>query len=113
MSELKDRVESIIRYTAKHYWPPEGSPVLGVEIELLEHCPDPMFSPNDRHGFRVRKVEWYADRKHKKYGLSWKTGEWVLVQQGENYAEETFLECKPRPQSHPDPACPPASPTTD
>ncbi|MFA5053818.1 MAG: hypothetical protein WC565_07155 [Parcubacteria group bacterium] len=95
MSDATDLIESAIRYAAKHYWPPDGSPVLGVEIELLERLPDAL-SPDEPPGFRVRKVEKYANDKFKKYGLSWKTGEWILVQQGEGYAEETFLECKER-----------------
>lgn len=109
MSELGDLIESSIRYAAKHYWPSEGSPILGIKIELLERLPD-VLSPDEPPGFRVRKVEKYADDKFKKYGLSWKTGEWILVQQGEGYAEETFLERKPRPQSYPDPASQPACP---
>jgi hypothetical protein len=107
MSEMAALVESAIHHAAKHYWPPEGSPILGIEIELLERLPD-ILTPDNPPGYRVRKIEKYADDKFKKYGLSWKTGEWILVQQGESYAEETFLECKPRSQPYPDPTYPPA-----
>ena len=100
MSKLADLIVEIIQKVSKDYWPPEGAPVRSVEIELLYRPLDILFSSfsvcEEEHkaGYRVRKVERFDDHRFKKYGLSWMTGEWILIQQGKGYPGETFLEIK-------------------
>ena len=86
--EVAREIEKRVR--ASH-WPPEGAEVTRVQIDLIERRPDALTS-EQRAGYRVRKAEFYGERHYKKYGLSWKTGEWMLVPDGGRYAEETFLE---------------------
>ncbi|MFA5054327.1 MAG: hypothetical protein WC565_09725 [Parcubacteria group bacterium] len=94
MSKIADTIEEEIRRCATDYWPPDGAKCIGVEIDLMERDPCVM-AGFGTHGFRVRKVERYPDHRYKKYGLSWKTGEWVLIPEGDGYPEETFLEAPP------------------
>jgi hypothetical protein len=93
---VRDIAREIEKRARASHWPTEEGPVVKVEIELQQKGAD-CFSDDDRHGYRVRKVEWYDEHHFKKYGLSWKTGEWMLVPEvGGCYPEETFLEVKPR-----------------
>jgi hypothetical protein len=86
---LGDMARAILEKALKSHWPPEGAAVIRVEIELLCQMRDWSSSPR---GYRVRKVEWFAEHHFKKYGLSWQTGGWMLVPQGGCYPEETFLK---------------------
>jgi hypothetical protein len=92
---LRDVAREIEKRARASHWPTKEGPVVKVEIDLQEKSPD-MLSDDDRPGYRVRKVEWYDEHHFKKYGLSWKTGEWMLVPEGGRYPEETFLEMMAR-----------------
>lgn len=92
MSNFADLVVERIKEASRTYWPPEGAQITRIQIDLLKTIGGP-FSETPS-GYRVRKVEWYGEDHHKKYGLNWETGEWMLVPQGGSYAEGTFLEVK-------------------
>ncbi|MFA5053582.1 MAG: hypothetical protein WC565_05975 [Parcubacteria group bacterium] len=89
----KEVAREIEKRARASHWPPEGAKVTRVQIDLIEHRPDALTS-DQRAGYRVRKAEFYGERHYKKYGLSWKTGEWMLVPDEGRYHEDTFLEVK-------------------
>ena len=86
---LGDLVYELAHIANKTRVPEDGAAVIKTEINLLRKRPN-MFSLDHNGGYRVRKIEWVSDSQYWKYGLSWKTGEWILITDG--YPDETFLE---------------------
>ncbi|MFA6270844.1 MAG: hypothetical protein WC657_06595 [Candidatus Paceibacterota bacterium] len=88
---LGSMFEKVMRQVQKDHSPPDGAPIIKTDIELF-FKDSSYLSKDERQGYRVRKVEWFDNFRFKRYGLSWKTGEWILVD--EEYPEDTFLEVK-------------------
>jgi hypothetical protein len=68
--------------------------MMRVEIDPLFKLPDPLFGEEGQVGDFVKickVIYWPNGRVHSKYGLSFITGEWIMVPEGQAYPTECIM----------------------